>query len=47
MFVFNKTLKADGGANERLLRIKWLVNCGIHHSNLVYLNQTFVTIGDG
>jgi len=40
MFVFNKTLKADGGVDERLLRIKWLVN-------LVYLNQTFVTIGDG
>ncbi len=46
MSIVNKSLEANDGIDERLYRIKWLVCCGIHHSNLVHLSQALVTIGD-
>jgi hypothetical protein len=46
MVVVNKSLKVDDGNDgndEGLQRIKWLVCCGIHHSDLVNLSQASVT----
>jgi hypothetical protein len=47
MLINNKNLETNDENDVRLQKIKWLVCCGVHYSNLVHLSQTLLTIGDG
>jgi hypothetical protein len=41
-----ESLGTNDGGDEMLWRIMWLVSCRFHYSNLVYLSQTIVIIGE-
>lgn len=40
-------LNTYDGKDERLQKKNWLVNCGIHNSNLIFLNQATIIVGEG